>query len=128
MTANLVLFNTLGRRLETFEPLTPGEVRMYGCGPTVYNEIHIGNLRSFFLQDLLRRTFRYFGYRVQQVINLTDVDDKTIAGAQKAGVSLYEFTEPFTEAFLRDLGLLHIERAELYPKATDHIREMVDLT
>jgi cysteinyl-tRNA synthetase len=128
MTTQLVLFNTLGRRLEPFEPLVAGEVRMYGCGPTVYNEIHIGNLRSFFLQDLLRRAFRYFGYRVTQVVNLTDVDDKTIEGARKAGLPLAEYTQPFADAFLRDLAVLHIERAERYPKATDHIAEMIALT
>jgi cysteinyl-tRNA synthetase len=101
---------------------------MYGCGPTVYNEIHIGNLRSFFLQDLLRRTFRHFGYRVTQVINLTDVDDKTIDGARRAGVPLDQFTAPFIAAFLRDLGTLHIERVERYPRATEHIAEMIALT
>jgi cysteinyl-tRNA synthetase len=127
MSPDLVLFNTLGRKLEPFQPLVPGEVRIYTCGPTVYNEIHIGNLRTFLFQDLLRRALRYLGYRVNQVMNLTDVDDKTILGAHKAGVSLPEYTEPFVQTFLRDLGVLHIERVERFPKATEHIPEMIDM-
>jgi cysteinyl-tRNA synthetase len=127
MTTDLVLFNTLERKLEPFQPLTPGEVRIYTCGPTVYNEVHIGNLRTFLVQDVLRRSLRYLGYRVTQVMNLTDVDDKTILGAHKAGVSLAEYTEPFVQTFLRDLGALHIERVERFPKATEHIPEMIGL-
>jgi len=127
MTTDLVLFNTLGRKLEPFQPLTPGEVRIYTCGPTVYNEVHIGNLRTFLVQDVLRRSLRYLGYKVTQVMNLTDVDDKTILGAHKAGVSLAEYTEPFVQTFLRDLGALHIERVERFPKATEHIPEMIGL-
>ena len=118
---DLVLFNTLGRKLEPFQPLVPGEARIYTCGPTVYNEVHIGNLRTFLFEDLLRRSLRYLGYKVTQVMNLTDVDDKTIQGAHKAGVSLAEYTEPFIKTFLRDLDTLHMERVEHFPKATDHI-------
>jgi cysteinyl-tRNA synthetase len=127
MSPDLVLFNTLGRKLEPFQPLVPGEVRIYTCGPTVYNDIHIGNLRTFLFQDLLRRALRHLGYRVNQVMNLTDVDDKTILGAHKAGVTLPEYTEPFVQTFLRDLGVLHIERVERFPKATEHIPEMIDM-
>jgi cysteinyl-tRNA synthetase len=127
MTPELVLFNTLGRKLEPFEPVVPGEARIYVCGPTVYNEVHIGNLRTFLFQDLLRRSLRRLGYRVTQVMNLTDVDDKTILGAQKAGVSLPEYTEPFVQTFLRDLDTLHMERVEHFPKATEHIPEMIQL-
>jgi cysteinyl-tRNA synthetase len=127
MPDNLRLFNTLGRRLEPFQPFSPGEVRIYTCGPTVYNEIHIGNLRTFLFQDLLRRSLRYLGYRVTQVMNLTDVDDKTIQGAHKAGVSLAAYTEPFVASFLRDLDALHIERVESFPRATEHIPEMIEL-
>ena len=123
----LRLFNTLGRRLEPFQPLDAGEVRIYTCGPTVYNEIHIGNLRTFLFQDLLRRSLRYLGYGVTQVMNLTDVDDKTILAAHKAGVSLADYTEPFIQTFLRDLDALHIERVERFPKATEHVPEMIDL-
>jgi cysteinyl-tRNA synthetase len=127
MTTELVLFNTLGRKLEVFHPLVPGEVRIYTCGPTVYNEVHIGNLRAFSFQDLLRRSLRYLGYKVTQVMNLTDVDDKTILGAHKAGVSLAEYTAPFIRTFLRDLETLHIEKVEHFPKATDHVPQMIRL-
>jgi len=127
MTTELVLFNTLGRKLEAFHPLVPGEVRIYTCGPTVYNEVHIGNLRTFGFGDLLRRSLRYLGYKVIHVMNLTDVDDKTILGAHKAGVSLTEYTEPFIQTFLRDLDTLHLERVEHFPKATDHVPQMIRL-
>src|SRR6185295_18550005 len=127
MPHSLSLFNTLGRRLEPFQPLAAGEVRIYTCGPTVYNEIHIGNLRTFLFQDLLRRSLRYLGYGVTQVMNLTDVDDKTILGAHKAGVSLAAYTEPFIQTFLRDLDALHIERVERFPKATEHVPEMIEI-
>jgi cysteinyl-tRNA synthetase len=121
----LVLFNTLGRKLEPFQPLVPGEARVYICGPTVYNEVHIGNLRTFLFGDLLRRSLQHLGYRVTQVMNLTDVDDKTIQGAHKAGLSLPEYTGPFIKTFLRDLDTLHMERVEHFPKATEHIPEMI---
>ena len=127
MPTDIVLYNTLGRRLEPFQPLTPGKVRIYACGPTVYNEVHIGNLRTFLVQDLLRRSLRYLGYGVHHVMNLTDVDDKTIQGAHKAGVPLAEYTEPFIRAFLRDLDALHLERVEDFPRATEHIPEMIEL-
>jgi cysteinyl-tRNA synthetase len=122
-----VFFNTLGRKLEPFRPVVPGEARVYTCGPTVYNEVHIGNLRTFLFSDLLRRSLRHLGYRVIQVMNLTDVDDKTILGAHKAGVSLTDYTEPFIRTFLRDLDTLHMERVEHFPKATDHIPRMVEI-
>src|SRR6476661_10721127 len=122
-----VFFNTLGRKLEPFRPVVPGEARIYTCGPTVYNEVHIGNLRTFLFSDLLRRGLRHLGYRVIQVMNLTDVDDKTILGAHKAGVSLTDYTEPFIKTFLRDLDALHIERVEHFPKATDHVAGMIRL-
>jgi cysteinyl-tRNA synthetase len=125
MANELILYNTLGRKLQPFQPFVPGEVRLYVCGPTVYNEVHIGNLRSFMFRDILGRSLRYLGYRVTQVMNLTDVDDKTIQGAHKAGVSLDEYTAPFIETFLRDLDALHIERADIFPRATEHIPEMV---
>jgi cysteinyl-tRNA synthetase len=127
MPHELLLFNTLGRKLEPFQPLQPGEVGIYTCGPTVYNEVHIGNLRAFLVQDLLRRSLHYLGYRVHQVMNLTDVDDKTIQGAHRAGVPLREYTEPFIQGFLRDLETLHIERVERFPRATEHVPEMIAL-
>ena len=123
----LVFYNTLGRRLVPFQPVVPGEARIYACGPTVYNDVHIGNLRTFLFEDLLRRTLRYLGYRVTQVMNLTDVDDKTILGAHKAGIPLNEYTAPFVESFLRDLDTLHMERAEHFPRATEHIPEMIEM-
>src|SRR5436309_3948232 len=124
---DLTLFNTLGRKLAPFQPLIPGEARIYICGPTVYNEVHIGNLRTFLFGDLLRRSLRYLGFQVTQVMNLTDVDDKTIQGAHKAGVSLAEYTAPFVETFLRDLDTLHVERVESFPRATENIPEMIAL-
>src|SRR5436305_1450791 len=127
MTTELVLFNTLGRKLEPFRSQVPGEARIYTCGPTVYNEVHIGNLRTFAFQDLLRRSLRHLGYRVVQAMNLTDVDDKTILGAHQAGVSLPESTEPFTRTFLRVLATLHIGRVEHFPTATEHVPQMIRL-
>jgi cysteinyl-tRNA synthetase len=124
---DLVLFNTLGRKLAPFEPLEPGVAKLYTCGPTVYNDVHIGNLRTFLFEDLLRRSLQYLGYRVVQAMNLTDVDDKTILGAHKAGQTLDEYTAPFIESFLRDLDSLHVERAEHFPRATRHIPEMIEL-
>ncbi len=123
--AELRFFNTLARRLEPFRPLVPGQVRMYTCGPTVYNDPHIGNLRTFLFEDVLRRSLRYLGYEVVQVMNLTDVDDKTIRDAAKAGLALDDYTAPFIEGFFRDLALLHIEPADHYPRATHHIPEMI---
>lgn len=121
------LFNTLTRMKEEFEPIHPGEVRMYTCGPTVYDFAHIGNFRAFLSGDLLRRYLLYKGYRVVQVMNLTDVDDKTIRGAQQARVSLAEYVAFYKKAFFEDLQTLNIARAEHYPAATDHIPEMVAL-
>jgi cysteinyl-tRNA synthetase len=123
----LRFFNTLGRELVSFEPLVSGEVRIYTCGPTVYDRAHIGNFRTFLFEDLLRRSLRFLGYRVVQVMNLTDVDDRTINGAREAGVPLDDFTAPFIEAFFEDLDTLGIERAEHYPRATRHIPEMIRL-
>jgi cysteinyl-tRNA synthetase len=127
MPDEIVLYNTLGRRLQPLAPIVPGEVRMYTCGPTVYNDAHIGNLRTFLFEDLLRRTLELLGYRVVQAMNLTDVDDKTIRGAVQAGLSLEAYTAPIKQAFFRDLALLHVERAEAYPAATEHVPAMIAL-
>jgi cysteinyl-tRNA synthetase len=121
-------FNTLGRALQPLVPLDDHHVRIYTCGPTVYNHVHIGNLRTFLFEDVLRRSLRWLGYRVTQVMNLTDVDDKTIRGAQEAGVSLDDYTAPYIESFFADLDTLHVDRADLYPRATRHVPEMVALT
>jgi len=123
----LRLHNTLGRTLQPFETLEDGHVRMYTCGPTIYNRVHIGNLRTFLWEDVLRRSLRRLGYRVTQVMNLTDVDDKTIRGALEAGIPLREFTDRHAATFFEDLDRLGIERAEVYPRATDHVPEMIAL-
>src|SRR6266545_1881857 len=121
------LHNTLGRRLTELTPLESGHVRFYTCGPTVYNVVHIGNLRTFVFEDVLRRHLLAKGYRVTQIMNLTDVDDKTIRGAQGEGVSLAHFTAKYEEAFFRSIRRLNVQPAESYPKATDHVPEMIAL-
>ena len=114
------LFNTLTRREEEFEPSQDGLVRMYACGLTVYARGHIGNFRTFVSVDLLRRTLKYLeGYTVRQVVNFTDVDDRTIAGAQKAGMPLREYTAQYIDAFLEDSRALGLENVEERPRATD---------
>jgi cysteinyl-tRNA synthetase len=120
-------FNTLGRRLADLEPIHTGEIRMYTCGPTVYNVAHIGNLRTFMFEDVLRRHLKSSGLQVTQIMNITDIDDKTIKGAAKEGLSLSDFTAQYTELFFRDLARLNVDKAERYPKATDHIPEMIAL-
>ena len=120
-------YNTLSRSLEEFNPLIPGTARMYTCGPTVYNFAHIGNFRAYTFEDILRRTLEYFGYTVTQVMNLTDVDDKTIRDSKAAGLPLDTFTKKYKEAFFDDIKTLKIESAEVYPAATGHIPEMIDL-
>ncbi len=125
---SLAVFNTLGRRVVTFEPREPGHVRMYTCGPTVYNVVHIGNLRTFLWEDVLRRHLAARGWRVTQVMNLTDVDDKTIRGAAQAKLSLRDFTTKYADLFFRDIERLGLQRAEQYPRATDHVPEMLELT
>jgi len=121
------LQNTLTGRKEPFVPLRPGEVRMYTCGPTVYDFAHIGNFRTFVFQDILRRFLRMEGYRVQQVMNLTDVDDRIIQNAAAAGVGIREYTEKYIQAFLEDTRALSIEPPEHLVRATDHIGDMVQL-
>lgn len=120
-------FNTMNRKHEAFESLEAGHAKMYTCGPTVYNYAHIGNFRAYIFEDLLRRTLKYHGYKVTQVMNLTDVDDKTIRDSRAAGKPLDEFTQVYKDAFFRDLKVLHIEAAEHYPAATAHIKEMIAL-
>lgn len=121
------VLNTLSRQLEKFEPIESGKVGMYTCGPTVYNYAHIGNFRAYVFEDLLRRYLSFCGYDVTQVMNLTDVDDKTIKGSIAEGVALNDYTKTYKEAFFSDLKLLNIVPAERYPAATDHIGEMIRL-
>jgi cysteinyl-tRNA synthetase len=124
---SLRLRNTLGGELEDFEPLEPGHVRMYTCGPTVYGPAHVGNFRSFVFADLLRRALLWKGYRVTWVMNITDVDDKIIRGAQAEGVPIDVLSERYTALFLDDLRRLRIPLPDVMPRATEHIREMVSL-
>ncbi|MBK9063259.1 MAG: cysteine--tRNA ligase [Acidobacteria bacterium] len=123
----LRLHNTLTRSLEEFRPLVPGKVGLYTCGPTVYDRVHIGNLRTFVWEDVMCRVLRALGYEVTQVMNLTDIDDKTIRGAVAAGVPLREFTERHVATFFEDLNALGVVPAAVYPRATDHIPEMVEI-
>ena len=124
---NLRFFNTLTREKEVFAPLEEGRVGMYTCGLTVYDYGHIGNFRTFMFEDLLRRWLEFRGFKVTQVMNITDVDDRTVAASNKRGVPLSEHTKPYIDAFFEDLTTLNIERAEHYPRATEHIAEMVTL-
>lgn len=123
----ITFYNTLKRKKHIFVPLKEGEVSMYTCGLTVYDRGHIGNFRTFIFEDILRRYLEYKGYRVIQVMNITDVDDKTIKGAIETGKSLREYTEYYTDLFFKDIDILNIERAEYYPRATEHINDMVEL-
>lgn len=123
----LSLYNTESRRKEVLSPIRDHHIRMYTCGPTVYNFAHIGNFRTYVFEDLLRRTIKFFGMKITQVMNLTDVDDKTIKGAIAQDITLDQFTQPFKDAFFEDLETLNIEPVEHYPAATDYIPEMIDM-
>ena len=122
----LRFYNTLTQELETFEPLIGNTVRMYTCGPTVYNFVHIGNFRTFTFQDILRRWLRYRGYELNHVMNVTDVDDKIIANAAKEGKSIEEYTAAYSKAFFEDAAALRLEQPEHVVKATEHIPVMVN--
>jgi cysteinyl-tRNA synthetase len=121
----LKLYNTLTRKKEVFKPIKEGEVGIYSCGPTVYNYAHIGNLRFNIDVDLLKRAFLFNNYKVKHVMNITDVDDKTIKGSKKEGMSLKEFTRKYEKIFLNDLQKLNIITPGIMPRATEHINEMV---
>lgn len=123
----LKIFNTETREKETVSSHGGGPVRMYTCGPTIYNFAHIGNFRTYVFEDLLRRTIQFFGFKIDQVMNLTDLDDKTIGGAIAKKIPLKEFTEPFRVAFFEDLKTLHIQKVEHYPAATNYIPEMIQM-
>lgn len=134
---NLVLFNTLTRKKEEFIPIEQGKVRMYCCGPTVYNYAHIGNLRSYFFEDILKRVLLYNGYEVIHVMNITDVghlvsdadegEDKMEKGAKREGKTVWEIAEFFTAAFKKDIALLNILPPSVYCKATDYIKEQIEM-
>ncbi len=121
------VFNSLTRRVEPLKPLADNTIRLYTCGPTVYNFAHIGNFRAYTFEDVLRRVIQFNGMKVKQVMNLTDVDDKTIRGANAAGVALTDYTKTYKDAFFADLKKLNVQPAEVYPAATDHIPEMIAL-
>jgi cysteinyl-tRNA synthetase len=123
----LRFYNTLSRQLEDFQPLNGNEVRLYICGPTVWNFAHIGNFRTFVFGDVLRRYLKFKGYQLTHVFNLTDVDDRIINEAAKAGITIDEFTSPFIAAFWEDFDALGIERPEITPRATHHIAEMIEI-
>ena len=123
----LKLFNTLGRKEEIFKPIHGKNVGIYNCGPTVYNYAHIGNLRTNITYDLMKRSLLFLGFNVKQVMNITDVDDKTIRGSKKEGISLKVFTKKYEEIFLEDLKKLNILLPDVMPRATEHIPEMVKI-
>jgi len=127
MPPDFRLYNTLTRKIESFSPEDGKTVRIYACGPTVYKPAHLGNFRTFMFEDLLRRALALRGWKIFQVMNLTDVDDKIIKSASERGISIGEVTEPITKIFHADRAFLRIQDAELYPKATDHIREMISI-
>ncbi|KCZ72614.1 cysteinyl-tRNA synthetase [Candidatus Methanoperedens nitroreducens] len=120
-------YNTLSGEKEVFVPLNDKFVGMYSCGPTVYDFAHIGNFRAYVFADLLRRYLEFRGYRVRQIMNITDLDDKTIRASGEQGVSLREYTDRYIKFFFEDIDLLRIRRADLYPRVTDHIEEMADM-
>ena len=120
-------YNTINRKKVEFEPITPGTVKLYTCGPTVYDTAHIGNFRTFLFEDLLKRFLIFKGYEVYHVMNITDVDDKTIKRANKEGMTINELTLRYTKEFMNDIKSLKILPADKYPRATDHIAEMIQM-
>ncbi len=123
----LKLYNTFTRKKQEFKPIKKGVVHMYTCGPTVYDYAHIGNFRAYVNYDILRRYLKFKGFKVKQVMNITDIDDKTIKKSQEEGKSIKKFTEFYEKEFLKDLKALNIEMPEIMPHASDHIKEMVEL-
>jgi len=124
---SLQLFNTLSRTKELFEPALPGKVSMYSCGPTAHARMHLGECRRFVFADLLYRYLEYRGLDVTHIMNITDLDDKTIAGSEDAGMDLTEFTEKNIDAIKEDLDFIGIKPAKAYPKASEHVQEMISL-
>ncbi len=124
---SLRFYNTLTQQVEPFAPLHDNVVRMYTCGPTVYNYVHIGNLRTFTFQDILRRWLRARGYVLDHVMNITDVEDKIIRNAAAEHKTIGEYTAVYTQAFLEDAAKLRLQRPERLVKATEHIPDMVSM-
>src|SRR5437870_12816053 len=121
----LLLFNTLSGKIEEFQPIADNQVRMYACGPTVYDYGHIGNFRTFIAVDILRRFLRQSGFKVRHIMNITDVDDKIIRNSAQAGVGVQQYTAKYERAFLEDAAALNIEQPELV-RATEHVDEMAE--
>jgi len=117
--------NTLTGKKEEFVPINAGEIKLYTCGPTVYDFAHVGNFRAYIFEDLLKRFLQFMGYKVVHIMNITDIDDKTIRGANAQGMSLTEYTQKYIDSFFSDLKILNIDPADGYPRATEHIPEMV---
>ena len=134
---SLKLYNTLGRAVQEFRPINDSMVGLYGCGPTVYNFAHIGNLKTYIFEDLLRRTLEYLGYNVNHVMNITDVghltddaddgEDKMEKSAREKGKSVWDIAAFFTDAFFSDIEKLNILKPHVSCKATDHINDMINL-
>jgi len=124
----LRFYNTLTRQKEPFMPLVEGRVSMYSCGPTVHEKPHLGNLRRFVVADLIKRYLEYKGYEVTHIMNITDIDDKSIKGAEEAGMELKPFTERYTKEFLNNIDTLRIKPATIYPKASEHLEDMLAIT
>jgi cysteinyl-tRNA synthetase len=124
----MIFYNVLSKKKEVFRPIKKGAVKFYTCGPTIYDFVHIGNLKTYIFEDILRRSLKYNGYKVKQVMNLTDVEDKIIKRAKAENKNISEVTGQFAEAFFKDVEKLNIEKAEVYPRATEHIKEMLDIT
>ena len=120
-------YNTINRKIQIFKPLDKRVIRIYTCGPTVYNFAHIGNLRTYIFEDVLRRVLEYNDYKVKQVMNITDVEDKIINKAIKENKTIAEITKPYEKIFFSDIKKLNIKKAEVYPKATKHIKEIISL-
>ena len=125
---NLRFYNTLTRAKEPFVPLQPGNVSVYSCGPTVHDRMHVGEFRRFVLADLVRRHLEYKGYRVNHIVNISDLNDKTIQGSEKAGMPIEPFTDKYLQAFMEDMETLGIKPATQYPRASEHVEDMVALT
>ena len=123
----LRFYNTLTQQVEPFAPLQGNTVRMYTCGPTVWNFAHVGNLRAFLFYDLVRRHLQVSGYRMTHVMNLTDIDDRILDQAMHAGTTIGEYVKPYVAAFFEDMSSLRAQLAEHFPRATEHIPEMVEM-
>ncbi|MDP2799990.1 MAG: cysteine synthase, partial [Deltaproteobacteria bacterium] len=126
--SQLKFYNTLTRKKEVFESIAPGKTGMYSCGPTAHDLAHLGNCRRFIAADLIRRYLEFKGYAVTHIMNITDIDDKTIQGSEQAGQSLKEFTEKYIQEFMRDIDTLGVLRATVYPRATEHVEDMLAMT